>query len=99
MANQLMPAVVNPQLDLLRSRGKVVIEDGSIGRIFGGGLFGWQGSAGEAVIVLSDGVFRTIEEWRTALNPIGYLAQRCDVVENPERTTVGGDDEIVAVDD
>ena len=51
----------------------------------------------KTIVVDADGGRRTIKP-RARLSRVVSLAQRRDVVEDPEGAPVGGDDEIVAVD-
>ena len=76
-----------------------VIEDGAVGRILRGGKFRWKRSF--LIVVPAD----ASDGGGTQKRGVGIgdlragLAQGREVVENPESAAVGGDDEIVVVDD
>jgi hypothetical protein len=62
VADELMVGGVDLQLDFAGLGGEVVVEDGAVGRVLGGGLFGRQRGAGENVVVDADGAFGLIQE-------------------------------------
>ena len=99
-ANQVSLRVVNFERDVGGGSGiQRVVEDGAVGRILSGGKF--RRKRGFLVVVpadASDG--GGAKERGVGVRDLrAGLAQRREVVENPKRAAVGGDDEIVIVDD
>ena len=79
--------------------GQIVVEDCAVGRVFGGRLLWRQRSAGESIVVNAYGCLRLVEDRRGAGCICDCLAQRRDVIENPEGAAMRGNDQIVAMHD
>ena len=80
-----------------RSRVReIVIEDRAIGRIGGSGFIRRKRRIGVGVALDAVGRSRR-EKMRVATAGESDFPQRRDVIENPERAAMGGDDEIVVV--
>jgi len=79
-------------------RSQVVIDDGAVGRIFsGGGIPAVNGVSGLR-FQQETRRFLRFEKMRAFFGDLGvHLPKGRDVIENPERTTVRGDDQIVAM--
>ena len=97
MPNLLVVGIVDPQFHLLSVRGKIVVEDRSIGRVLRSGLFGWQWRTRKPIVVDTDGRLRLVQEGQAARRMFRRLAQRSDVVQYPERSSMRRNHEVVAV--
>src|ERR1700680_961420 len=97
--NKILLLVKNLELDVRCGGLEVVIDDGAFGRIFRSGLFRRQGRAEEAIVVHSDGSGWPKKPCAFSFRDVMHLPQRRDVIENPERTPVGGNHEIISVND
>src|SRR5467141_3079378 len=82
---------------LFREAREVIIDDGAIGRIFAGGKFRRQWRIGVSVPTETNRFLRC-EEMHTFFRDVGVqLPQRRDIIQNPERAAVRGDNKIVAM--
>src|SRR5271165_3595371 len=83
---------------IARNGFQVVINNGAVGRIFRGWFFGRQGSF-LVVVVASANDGRRFQQIRIGIGDFrASLTQRREVVENPERASVGRGNEIVSMD-
>jgi hypothetical protein len=89
--------VKNFERDRRRRRvRKIVVDYGAVGRIGGEGFVGWERSVG-VVIALNAVGGSGREEMDFGCGQMGDLAERGDVVEDPEAAAVRGYDQIVVV--
>src|SRR4051812_46562187 len=96
--DEVAGGVKDLEADLNARLSQVVIEDGAGWRILAHRRFGRPGSVVLLVAAKAIGGWRT-EKGRGLLRDLGrHLAERFEVVKNPERTAVRGDDEVVVVD-
>ena len=97
MADDVALSVENLQRDFGCVVAEIVVDDRSVGGIVGLGFFRRQRRAEEAVVIDADRGGRSVEVCFRRLRR-GCLAQRRDVVEDPERAAVRGGDQVTAVD-
>ena len=93
--------VVDLECDFIAGGGRFqeVIEDGACGRVRSNRRFGRQRGIVIFAAADADGVRGRVETRILIHGFLVPLAERRDVVENPEGAAVGGDDQIVAVND
>src|SRR6185369_1920809 len=91
--DHLAAAVEHLEADRALRLGERVIEDGAGGRVLP------LERAAAAAAPEAQGGARNEQVSVGLLNPVVPLAQRTDVVEDPEGAAVGGDDEVVALHD
>ncbi len=82
---------------MCRSGVEVVVNDGAIGRIVRGRFLRRYRSGHEVIIIDADGRGWPVEICAARFHGIMRLSQWRDVIENPKRTPVGGDDQVVSV--
>ena len=91
-------SVVDFERERIAGNGfQVVINDGAVGWIFRGGLFGRQRSFLVVVVASADDGCGLEQIRVRSCNFRASLTQRREVVENPERASVSGGDEVVAM--
>src|SRR5580698_4679253 len=95
--NHSLVRIKNLELDVPRSGVEVVINDRAIRRIVRGRLFRRQRSRDEVIVIDAHGCGWLVEVWATRLHNVTRLPQRRDVIENPKRATVGGDNQVISV--
>ena len=98
-ANELAARVENFKSDRSRSGAvrQIVIDDYAIGRIGASGFVGRKRRVGVGVALDAEGGGWSEEMSRGCAGESRHFAQRGDVIQNPERAAVRGDDEVVVV--
>jgi hypothetical protein len=71
--------------------GEIVVNDGAVGRILAGWNFRRKRRIRVAVPADTNGILRREDVYVGFCNLLGDLAERSNVIENPERPAVGRD--------
>ena len=95
--HDFLVSIDNLQRDRASGRLEKIINDGARRRVLGGGFLWRNWSACERIVVDANGSRRMVKPECICLRGICSLPQRSDVVENPERASVRGNDQIFAV--
>ena len=98
--DEILLRIENFQLHGVGRRREEIINHRATRRILARGLLGRKWRAGEGVVIHPNCRSRTVKPRRFPSAHVKrlHLAKGSDVIENPERTPVRGNDQVVAVD-
>src|SRR5512133_1696283 len=98
-AHEIAGGVTDLYRDFITRLREIVIKDGAGGRVVAHGRFRWPGCVVLKVAAETIGCWRTKERGRLRGHIRVELTERLEVVEDPKRAAMRGDDQVVVVND